>query len=158
MAETPRKRGRPPTTLGKFKREIAAAQKAMAGGLVPVAEALTDAARGRWVLLVETEAGWQRVKSEAEADGVLLVGTPVRVCLVDPDVRAALEILRRVMGEVPQQINHEVRGLIEATVEDQATLVRILEEHVPAEYLAPVLAELRRVREHHRAATSFFTS
>lgn len=145
-------RGRPPSTLGQFKREIAAANQLMAANLAPVTQALVDEARGKYVLMIQTELGWQRVTGEAQANDALDTGYPVRVYLTDPDVRAGLEVMRRIMGEVPQQINHDVRHVIEQTVEDQALLVRVLEEHVPAEYLAPVLAELRRVREHHREA------
>lgn len=145
-------KGRPPTAVGKFKREIAAAAQLMAANLTPVTQTLIDAARGHHVLLLQTATGWRRVTTEQQATDALASGYPLRVYLTDPDVRAGLEVLRRVMGEVPQQVNHEVRHLIEQTVEDQAILVRILEEHVPAESLAPVLAELRRVREHHREA------
>lgn len=143
--------GRPPGVRTQFKREIDAAQRLFADGLTDVAAALLAEARGKYILMCQTELGWERIKDEDTAAIAIRAGM-VRVYLTDPDVRAGLEVLRRVMGEVPQQVNHDVRHMIEATVEDQATLVRILEEHVPPEYLAPVLAELRRVREHHRAA------
>jgi hypothetical protein len=152
MVEEKRGRGRPATATGQFKKEIAAAKKLMAANLNPVTQGLVDVARGRYILLLQTELGWQRVEDERAALDALASGYPLRVYLKDPDIRAGLEILERVMGKVPQEINAEVRHIIEQSVEDQALLVRILEEHVPAEYLAPVLAELRRVREHHREA------
>lgn len=124
----------------------------MASKLQPVTQGLVDAASGRYILMIQTEIGWQRVKDEKQAHDAIDTGYPVRVYLEDPDIRAGLEILERIMGKVPQEMNAEVRHVIEQSVEDQAIIVRILEEHVPAEYLTPVLAELRRVREHHREA------
>lgn len=144
--------GRKPTVVGRFRKEIAAANRLMADNLHGATQGLVDAARGKYVLLIQTEFGWQRVKDEKAATDAIDSGYPVRVYLEDPDIRAGLEVLRRIMGEVPQQINHETRHIIEQSVEDQATLVHILEEHVPPEFLAPVLDQLRRVREHHREA------
>jgi hypothetical protein len=61
-----------------------------------------------------------------------------------------LAVWKGAMPSEPREII--VRRAVEDTLEAQSILVRLLEEHVPREYLAPILAELGRVREHHRAA------
>lgn len=137
--------------VGKYREVIEGSKDLMAANLLPVTQGMVDAARGHYILMCQTPLGWQRVEDEAAAD-IAIKASMVRVYLTDPDIRAGLEVFDRIMGKVPQQINHETRHIIEQSVEDQAILVRILEEHVPAEHLAPVLAELRRIREHHREA------
>jgi hypothetical protein len=151
----PKKRGhRPPSARTRWKRATVAAKDKLADRLGEVADAALDLALGAYVVLIQDSKGsWKKPPSDRALDIALDVEA-VRVYRELPDPRGIALVFERVMGREAQPIDVEVTQVIKYLTADQATLIRILEEHVPEEYLEPVLAELRRVREHHREATA----
>lgn len=149
-----RGRGRPPTARGQYKREIAAARKLFGDGLLDVSQHAMDLARGCFLFEVRTNRGkWVKPDSLAVVERCLAYAPDaVRVYQQPPDLGAIQLVWERVAGKVPQPHEHEVRQLIVAITEDHAALAEILRRHIPAEYLAPVAAELGRLEERRRGA------
>jgi hypothetical protein len=147
--------GRKPTANGRYKREIAAARQHFAGGLLDATEAAMDLARGCYVVLIRDERARKWVKPpsvEAVEHAIELAPHTVCVYQQPPDLGAIQLVWERVAGKVSQPHEHEVRQLIVAITEDHAALAEILRRHIPAEYLAPVAAELERLEERRRGA------
>ena len=151
--QQPKKRGhRPPSARTRWKRATVAAKDKLADRLGEVADAALDLALGAHVVLVQNARGeWKKPPSDQAVEIALSIGA-VRVYRELPDPRGIALVFERVMGREVQPVDVEVTQVIKHLTADQAALIRILEEHVPAESLQPVLDELRRVREHHRAA------
>jgi hypothetical protein len=139
----------------QYKREVAAARKHFADGLFDATEAAMDLARGCYVVLLRDERSHKWVKPpsvEAVEHALELAPHTVRVYRQPPDLGAIQLVWERVAGKVPQPHEHEVRQLIVAITEDHAALAEIIRRHIPAEYLAPVAAELERLEERRRGA------
>ena len=150
-------RGRPEAPVAQYRRQIKAAKQLMADALVETTTAVCDAATGLWTLLIPGPlgVGWVRATTPEQIDAALAGGERFyRIYQQDPDLAACGVVMDRIMGKVPQPIDVEVRQVLEHATADQDTLACILQEHVPAEYLAPVLDELRRVRAHRRRAVA----
>lgn len=146
--------GRPPTAAGAYRREIKAARDLMGGALVPVTEALLDAAKGHHILMGQAADGsWQRITSEGVASSAIQAGL-VRVYLADPDLRAILAVHDRIMGRVAQPANAALREVIENAIADHDRIAEIIERHVPAEHLGAIITDIRAIREHRRQAAA----
>jgi hypothetical protein len=151
-------KGRPPSARGKYRKAIREATDRLGAGLVEVTVALLDLARGHHVLMVrDRKGGWTRAGSMAQVEAALAAGgAAFRVYQEPPNLGAIQTVWERMAGKVPQAADVEVRQLIVAVTEDHAALARILREHVPAEYLAPVAAELERLDAQRGAALALF--
>jgi hypothetical protein len=151
--EQPKKRGhRPPSARTRWKRATVAAKDKLADRLGEVADAALDLALGAHVVLVQNARGeWKKPPSDQAVEIALSVGA-VRVYRELPDPRGIALCFERVMGKEAQPVDVEITEIVKHVTEDQRALIRVLEEHVPEEYLEPVLAEFRRIRGHHRAA------
>jgi hypothetical protein len=139
----------------RYKRQIAAARDHFADGLRDATAAAMDLARGCYVVLLRDERSRKWVKPpsvEAVEHAIELAPHTVRVYRQPPDLGAIQLVWERVAGKVPQPHEHEVRQLIVAITEDHAALAEIIRRHIPAEYLAPVAAELERLEERRRGA------
>lgn len=167
MAGQPGRSGRKPTDLGRYRKEILATKDKMGAELVALTDKLLDRAHGLHVLMareVNERSGEESLEPLDEASARRCAEDPafladlvargaVRVYTRPPDMAAILVAYERIMGKVPQQVNVEVKQTIQRIIDDQETLVRILEEHVPDEALGPILESLRRIRGDHRAAS-----
>jgi len=144
--------GRKPNAV-TYKREIAKATDIMGRMLPEAAQATNDLALGAYVLMTfDPRTGqWVRAQSQAVADLAIDSGM-FRVYREPPDIKAITIMFERVMGKVPQPIDVRHQIAIQQVTEAQTILMRVLEEHVPAEYLAPVRAELARVADLHSEA------
>lgn len=121
--------------------------------------ALTDLALGHRVVLVydarqrkHIEPTPEQAQALREDESLLpaLVETgQARVYLKSPDVTAIKLLMGYVMGQVPTPTEVTLRDELLQAREDHALLARALREYVPAQYLAPVSAELRRIAGHH---------
>lgn len=165
MAGKPGRSGRKPTDLGRYRREILAAKDKLGDQIVALTDKVLDRAHGLHVLLAVDDKGNALPLDDASAKRVaedpaflakLLAENVVRVYTRPPDLAAIQIAYERIMGKVPQQVNIEVKQTIQRIIEDQETLVRLLEQHVPQESLAPLLESLRRIRGDHRAASGIF--
>lgn len=149
-----------------YRREVADSIKKLAGGLDAATEALIDKAHGIRLLQIIDITGSFRALPEDVArnvadDNALLTASIVsgqaRIYAYPPDLDAIKVLMDRVMGKVPTIVELDVKQRLEQTQHDHATLARVIKEHVPDEYLTPVVAELeriarRRVREEAAAA------
>lgn len=137
----------------KYKRQIAKATDTMGRMLPEAAAATVDLATGIFVLMtLDTRSGeWVKAKTEAVANAAIDAGL-FRVYREPPDIRAIGIMFDRLMGKVAQPIDVRHQLAIENVTEAQQILMRVLEEHVPGEYLAPIRAELARVAELHSGA------
>lgn len=137
----------------KYKRQIAKATDIFGRMLPEAAEATKDLALGAYVLMTfdRNTGQWVRAKSETVANLAVDSGM-FRVYRELPDIKAISIMFERVAGKVPQPIDHRHQVAILHVTEAQSILMRVLEEHVPAEYLAVVRAELARVAELHSDA------
>lgn len=149
--------GRKPTIAAQYKNEIVAARQHMANGLVKTAENITEAAKGSFVLLIRGPlgVGWVRATTDEQIDAALAGGEPFyRIARQDPDLRAAALVFDRIMGKVPIPIDVELRHVIEEATAGQDAIARILQEHIPSEYLAPVHEHLERIQGNRRRAVA----
>lgn len=143
--------GRPPNAI-KYQRQIAKATDVMGRMLPAAAQATVDLAGGAYVLLVLDEEGeLRKARSQYEFDRAVEDGR-FRVYRELPDVKAIQIMFERLMGKVPQPIDVRYQQALDDVVQTQAILMRLLEEHVPAEALTIIRAELGRVAELHRDA------
>lgn len=153
--------GRPPSAETRFRREIDAAMRGMADSLLDVTRALVDRATGLRLFQVIDVAGLYGPPTDAQArqllaepglaDALLATGV-ARVYLREPDLAAARAVQDRVMGKVPTVVELHLRREVEQLRADHATLVRVIREHVPDDYLQPLLAELERIEGRAGAA------
>ena len=151
----PKKRGhRPPSARTRWKRATVAAKDKLADRLGEVADAALDLALGAHVVLVQNARGeWKKPPSDQAVEIALAVGA-VRVYRELPDPRGIALCFERVMGKEAQPVDLEITEIVKHVTADQRALIRILEEHVPEEYLEPIRAELQRIRGHHRQAAA----
>jgi hypothetical protein len=155
MAGVAGRSGRKPTAVGEYLKQIRQSKDMMAGALVDVTDALLDAARGVYRLVIyEPATGeWRNPPSDAVLDNALQnAGSMVRIYREPPDLRAILAVHDRIMGKVAQPINVELREVIENAIADQELIASVLERVVPSEHLGAVITDIRRVREHRRKA------
>lgn len=144
--------GRKPNAV-TYKREIAKATDILGRMLPEAAEATKDLALGAYVLMTFDPHTGQWVRAKSETVATLAVDSGMfRVYRELPDIKAITIMFERVMGKVPQPIDVRHQIAIEQVTQAQAILMRVLEEHVPAECLAPIRAELARVAELHSGA------
>lgn len=144
--------GRPPNEV-KYKTKISKATDIMGRMLPEAAQATTDLATGAYVVMVMDRHGEFHKPTARQLDAALSAGPQyIRVYRELPDVRAIQIMFERLMGKVPQPLDIRVQQAVSDVMETQSILLRLLEEHVPAEYLAPIRAELGRVAELHRDA------
>jgi hypothetical protein len=94
---------------------------------------------------------WEKPKSDKVMEGSLGTGL-IRVYREPPSIKAIEIMFDRLMGKVPQPVDITVRQAVAEVTDAQAILMRVIEEHVPSEYLAPIREELDRVAQHHSAA------
>lgn len=144
--------GRPPNEV-KYKGRIAKATDIMGRMLPEAAEATVDLATGAYVLLVYNPrtAQYEKPRTQAITEAAVDAGL-IRVYRELPDIRAIQVMFERLMGKVPQPVDVTVRQAVTDILDAQAILMRVIEEHVPAEYLPQIRAELERVVRHHSAA------
>jgi hypothetical protein len=147
-------RGRPPGPTTRFRREIAACEGLMAGALQDSTEALIDLARGVRVLHVIDAAGQPQLlppdkarllASQPEVVDAGLRTGQLRVYALPPDLMAIRVLHERLMGKAPTQTELTILPAVERVQLDHALLAKVITDHVPDEYLAPVLTELRRL-------------
>jgi hypothetical protein len=152
----PRPNSGPKPKAVKYKRQIAKATDVMGRMLPEAADAVADLARGAYVILIHDPQTKQWIKPSSQK----MVNTAIdmgvyRIYQELPDVRAIQIVFERLMGKVPQPVDITMREAISDVTESQAILMRVIEEHVPDEYLAPIRAELERVADlHSRARTA----
>lgn len=143
--------GQPPKEI-KYKTKIAKATDIMGRLLPEAAQAVTDLATGAYVLMVQNKKGeWVKPPNEQIAKMSIEYGM-YRVYREPPDVKAIAIMFERLMGKVPQPVDVTVRQAITSVTESQRILMRVIEEHVPDEYLVPIRAELERVAQLHNEA------
>lgn len=143
--------GRPPNEV-KYKAKIAKATDIMGRMLPEAAAAVTDLATGAYVLMIQNKKGeWIKPPNQNIAERSIEYGM-FRVYRELPDIRAIQTMFERLMGKVAQPVDVTVRQAVSEVTEAQAILMRVIEEHVPDEYLAPIRAELERVAQHHSEA------
>lgn len=137
----------------KYKRQIAKTADIMGRMLPEAAQATVDLATGAYVVLIADRHGNYHKPTEKQLDAALDAGgVYLRVYRELPDVRAIQIMFERLMGKVPQPLDIRVQQAVDDVMQTQAILLRLLEEHVPSEYLAPIRDELGRVAELHRDA------
>jgi hypothetical protein len=147
--------GSQPGFRTQYKREIAAARKHFADGLLDATEAAMDLARGAYIVLIRDERArkWVKPPSVEDVDNALaLAPHTVRVYQQPPDLGAIQLVWERVAGKVPQPHEHEVRQLIVAITEDHAALAEIIRRHIPPESLPAIRDELVQLDERRRGA------
>lgn len=147
--------GRPPSPVTLYQREVDEALAKMGGALVETTERLIDLAKGLHVLkIIDVASGqWrlaegeqaQKLIAEPHVVEALVAGGMARVYVQPPDLAAIKSLHDRVMGKVPTIIELDVRQRLEQTQADHAMIARVIQEHVPDEYLGPVIAELERI-------------
>jgi hypothetical protein len=152
--------GRPATPKARHEREIKAAIATMAAALDDTTDALVAQARGLPVLLVRNIAGlWSAPPADvarklaedpAYLDALLQAGA-ARVYVREPDLDAIRVLHDRVMGKVPSIMELQVKRTTEQVQADHATIARVIQEHVPSEYLGPVITELERIARRREA-------
>lgn len=143
--------GQPPNAV-KYKAKIAKATDIMGRMLPEAAAAVTDLATGAYVLLIQNKKGeWIKPPNDAIASMSIDYGLH-KVYRELPDIRAIMVMFERLMGKVTQPVDVTVRQAVSEVTEAQAILMRVIEEHVPSEYLAPIREELERVAQHHSNA------
>lgn len=137
----------------KYKAKIAKATDIMGRMLPEAAAATTDLATGAYVLMVYNTKTkkWEKPRTLEIAEKSIDAGM-FRVYQELPDIRAILVMFERLMGKVPQPVDITVRQAVQEVTEAQSILMRVIEEHVPDEYLAPIRFELERVAQHHSEA------
>lgn len=144
--------GRPPNEV-KYKTKISKATDIMGRMLPEAAQATVDLATGAYVLLVfnSKKAAWEKPANMRVAQAAVDMGH-FRVYQELPSMRAVEVMFERLMGKVPQPVDITVRQAVSEVTEAQAILLRVIEEHVPSEYLTPIREELERVAQHHSNA------
>lgn len=152
--------GKAPKPKTLYVNEIRAATATMAGALQESTNGLVDKARGLHVLMIRNIAGfWQMpggdVARKLTEDPAYLASLfeagAARVYVQEPDLDAIKVLHDRVMGKVPTMIEMQVKKSAEQIQMDHATLARVIQEHVPSEYLDPVIAELERIARRSEA-------
>lgn len=124
------------------------------GRMLPeAAQATVDLATGAYYLLVYNPRtkSYEKPRTQKIADDSVEAGL-IKVYRELPNVKAIEIMFERLMGKVPQPVDITVRQAVSDVTEAQAILMRVIEEHVPSEYLAPIREELDRVAEHHHSA------
>jgi hypothetical protein len=146
--------GRKPNAV-VYKQEITKATDILGRMLPEAALAVRDLALGARVIMVPRAdgLGWEKPASDAQMRAAIERGEGAFLVYRElPDIKALALMFERVAGKVPQPIDVRHQLAIEHVTEAQTILMRVLEEHVPAEYLAPVRAELARVADLHSEA------
>jgi phosphoribosylanthranilate isomerase len=141
----------------QYRREVAAARKHFADGLLDATEAAMDLARGAYIVLLRDERSRRWVKPpslEAVEHALELAPHTVRVYQQPPDLGAIQLVWERVAGKVPQPHEHEVRQLILQITEDHSAVAEIIRRHIPAESLPALRDELAELDERRRRAVS----
>lgn len=136
-------------------RAAGEALEKLAGDLDGFRQALADMALGVRVVLVYNQVQRKHIEPTEEQVAALredpdllpaLIETgQARVYLRPPDVSALKLAMGYVMGGTPTATEAGLREQVMQAHRDHALLAQILRDHVPAEYLAPVSAELRRL-------------
>lgn len=137
----------------KYKAKIAKATDIMGRMLPEAAAAVTDLATGAHIILAYNTRTkkWEKPRTLEIAQRA--VDTDMyRVYQELPNPKAIEIMFERLMGKVPQPVDITVRQAVAEVTEAQAILMRVIEEHVPSEYLSPIREELERVAQHHSAA------
>lgn len=144
--------GQPPNAQ-KYKRQIAKATDTMGRMLPEAAAATVDLATGAYYLLVYNPRtkNYEKPRTEEIADSSVEAGL-IKVYRELPNIKAIEVMFERLMGKVPQPVDVTVRQAVADVMEAQEILMRVIEEHVPAEYLPQIRAELDRVARHHSNA------
>lgn len=143
--------GRPPNEV-KYRTKIAKATDIMGRMLPEAAEATVDLATGAYVLLIQNRKGeWIKPPSQNIAERSVEYGL-FRVYRELPNIKAIEIMFERLMGKVAQPVDITVRQAVADVTEAQAILMRVIEEHVPSEYLSSIREELDRVAQHHSNA------
>lgn len=146
--------GRPPGPRLRFKREVAACELLLAGALEETSEALVDLAKGLRVLqIIDGQGGYRALPAERARALVLddrvvdagLRSGQLRVYALPPDLSAIAMLHDRIMGKVPTQTELALKPALERVQLDHAILAKALVEHVPVQYLTPIIAELERL-------------
>lgn len=143
--------GRKPTVRNGFEEEERKARAAFGAGLVSAAEHAVDLATGAYCFAVlDLKTGKYKPPPDDFAPETLLqLGEPlVRVYRQPPDLGAITLVVERIMGKVPQPVDVKMELALRQVFSDYALLARILQEHVPAEALGPIAAELERIGRH----------
>ena len=152
--------GRKPAEQGLYKREVASARAIMGHALENLTSVLVDRGRGLFVLMaLNNQGAWEmlpegqarRVAEDPDYLASLLQANVARVFTLPPDRAAIALVMDRIMGKVPTVIELEYKRKFDALQSDHALIARVIREHVPDEYLAPVLAELERISRHRAA-------
>ncbi len=145
--------GRPPNAV-KYKAKISRATDIMGRMLPEAAQATVDLAIGLYVLMISDGlGGFVPPRTEAQVQAALKGGPALyRVYRQAPDIRAIQVMFERVAGKVPQPLDVRHQLAVEKITEAQTILMRVLEEHVPGEYLPAIRAELARVADLHSDA------
>lgn len=139
----------------RYKRQIAKTAEIMGKALPEAAQATVDLAKGAYYLMVWNgrTKQYEKPRDQRIADSCVEIGGDmIRVYRELPSIKAIEVIFDRLMGKVPQPVDITIRQAIAEVTEVQALLVRVIEEHVPSEYLTPIREELDRVAEHHSHA------
>jgi hypothetical protein len=144
--------GRPRNEV-KYKGKIAKATDIMGRMLPEAAAATTDLAKGAYIVMVYNAKAkrWEKPRTLDIAEKSIDAGL-FRIYQELPDIRAIMVMFERLMGKVPQPVDITVRQAVQEVTEAQAILMRVIEEHVPEEHLAPIRLELERVAQHHSEA------
>lgn len=146
--------GRPPNEV-KYKAKISKATDIMGRMLPEAAQATVDLATGAYYLMIwnpKTKT-YEKPRTAAVADRCVAIGGDmIRVYRELPSAKAIEIMFDRLMGKVPQPIDITTRQAVGDIMEAQRILMRVIEEHVPEEYLATIRAELERVAQHHSDA------
>lgn len=147
--------GRPPSPTTLYQREIDEALSKMGGALVETTERMIDLAKGLHILkIIDVASGqWkiaegenaQKLIAQPEMVEALVAGGMARIYVQPPDLGAIKALHDRMMGKVPTIIEMDIRQRLERTQADHAAIARVIQEHVPDEYLGPIIAELERI-------------
>lgn len=153
-------KGRPPKPATIYHRQVGASLKAMAEALEVATDALVDKAHGIRLLQVIDVTGTYRalplevarqVVNEPAMIEASLATKQARIYAYPPDLDAIKTLMDRIMGKVPTVVEIDLRARLEQTQADHALLARVIREHVPDQYLGPVIAEVERIARRRAA-------
>jgi hypothetical protein len=157
---TGRPNGRPPKPATIYHRQVGASLRSMAEALEDATDGLVDKARGIRLLQVIDITGHYRALPEGRArelatqpevvEAALVTGQ-ARIYAYPPDLDAIKTLMDRIMGKVPTVVEIDLRARLEQTQADHTLLARVIREHVPDQYLGPVLAEVERIARRRAA-------
>lgn len=147
-------RGRPPKPATVYHKQVGASLRSMAEALEEATDALVDKAHGiRLVQIIDVTGSFRalpldvarQVVNEPAMLEASIVSGQARIYAYPPDLDAIKTLMDRIMGKVPTVVEIDLRARLEQTQADHTLLARVIREHVPDQYLGPVIAEVERI-------------